>query len=121
MDLMIKLRQVIGFNINKEPKIGSVGIISCLNFIDVVNLSLCAKLFHRIDLPRNAVLKCKNRIIPEIDFMKRKYIGRVSLPFCMSHHKYIEEVIELFPNLAELDLMGSEIYQDGNIHLILWN
>ncbi len=103
---MTNLKQLLGFNCNKKHN--KLGITQCLGFQDAINLKICTKLFHDIDMPHSATLRCTNRII-DIDIDKRKYIGKIHLSHCMSDEYHIREVIHMFPNLVELELIGVEI------------
>lgn len=102
------LRRVLGFNVKKHNK---VGILQCLDFVDAISLSQCAKSFRTIDLPCNHVLRYRDNMItktsdPEI----RKYTGKVYFSECTSgNKKLIREVIDTFPNLTELYLLGLHV------------
>ena len=106
IDPMIDLIQVLGFNCNKKHN--KIGVIACLGFIETMNLIHCAKIFNKsIIFPNNAVLRCKHGTIQQIDPDKRKYIGKIYLSHCVSDEYSIKKVIQMFPNLIELDLVGS--------------
>lgn len=107
-------RTIINFFIRDKLMNESSGIISYLDFIDVVQIKSISKDFNNIMLPNNAVLKLDNYklnqlILNELETnkyksMKSQYIIKLIVPHTLSNKTVLNKILPLLTNMKELEL-----------------